>query len=123
MPRYIAQTVELPCTFEQLRTTTAGDGLRTLVEHLVRTCTHPAIVNALLALKWHYGSATDDRGLSDARANACEIVAWRFLTHLSEREAVDYCLYEVPEVCPSEASRDADEEEGEVDENSALLAQ
>lgn len=120
---YVAGTVELPCTFEQLRTTAAGDGLRALVEHLVRTCTHPAIVNALLALKWHYGTATEDKGISDARANACEIVAWRFLTHLSEREAVDYCLYEIPEGSPSEAGANVDEEEGDVDENSALLAQ
>jgi len=48
MPSYIAETITLPSTFEQLRTTTAGEGLRTLVEHLGRTCTHPAIVNALL---------------------------------------------------------------------------
>lgn len=76
------------------------------------------------ALKWHYGAATEDKGLSDARANACEIVAWRFLTHLSEREAVDYCLYEIPELTPSEVDRrDQDEENGHVDENSALLAQ
>ncbi|KAK4226700.1 hypothetical protein QBC38DRAFT_479734 [Podospora fimiseda] len=121
---YIADTVRLPSTFEQLRTTAAGDGLRSLVEHLGQTCTHPAIVNALLALKWHYGSNTEDKGLSEARANACEIVAWRFLTHLSEREAVDYCLYEIPDP-KEEESRDAsqDEEEGEVDERSALLAQ
>ncbi|KAK5657809.1 hypothetical protein OQA88_2882 [Cercophora sp. LCS_1] len=120
---YIAETVQLPSTFEQLRTTAAGEGLRTLVDHLSRTCTHPATVNALLALKWHYGASTEDKGLSDARANACEIVAWRFLTHLSEREAVDYCLYEIPELSPSEAGRAADQEEGQVDENSALLAQ
>jgi hypothetical protein len=45
---YIADTVVLPSTFEQLRTTGAGEGLRTLVDHLALTCTHPAIVNALL---------------------------------------------------------------------------
>ncbi|KAK1749846.1 calcium channel YVC1 [Echria macrotheca] len=120
---YIAETVQLPSTFEQLRTTGAGDGLRALVDHLSRTCTHPAIVNALLALKWHYGASSEDKGLSDARANACEIVAWRFLTHLSEREAVDFCLYEIPEPSPTEPEQRRDEEEGEVDENSALLAQ
>ncbi|ERT02489.1 hypothetical protein HMPREF1624_00788 [Sporothrix schenckii ATCC 58251] len=93
---YIADAVVLPCTFEQLRTTSAGDRLRTLVTHLSITCDNPAIVNALLALKWHYGAAGGDRSLCEARANACEIVAWRFLTHLSEREAVDFCLYEIP---------------------------
>ena len=45
---YIADVMLLPVTFEQLRTTGAGDGLRILVEHLGRNCTHPAIVNALL---------------------------------------------------------------------------
>ncbi|CAK7211992.1 hypothetical protein SCUCBS95973_001311 [Sporothrix curviconia] len=93
---YVTSAVVLPCTFEQLRTTSAGDRLRTLVTHLSITCENPAIVNALLALKWHYGAASGDRSLCEARANACEIVAWRFLTHLSEREAVDFCLYEIP---------------------------
>ncbi|KAK3687705.1 hypothetical protein B0T22DRAFT_136727 [Podospora appendiculata] len=124
---YIADTVQLPSTFEQLRTTSAGEGLRSLVEHLGRDCTHPAIVNALLALKWHYGAMPEDKGLNEARANACEIVAWRFLTHLSEREAVDYCLYEIPPVTPpaptSQEHPFVDAENGQVDENSALLAQ
>jgi hypothetical protein len=48
-------------------------------------------------LKWHFSSLEpDDRGLNDTRANACEIVAWRFLTRLSERDATNYCLYELP---------------------------
>ncbi|EFX05889.1 receptor-activated Ca2+-permeable cation channel [Grosmannia clavigera kw1407] len=93
---FFANAVTLPCSFEQLRTTSAGDRLRLLVTHLSNTCENPCIVNALLALKWHYGASGDDRGLNEARANACEIVAWRFLTHLSEREAVDFCLYEIP---------------------------
>jgi hypothetical protein len=136
----------MPATFEQLRTTSAGDDLRTLVDYLSAEVTNPAIVNALLlvtfflspapcsciylppgdatisisftaktgevmdrvepqkliclgnrALRWHYGAITDGRGLSDARANACEIVAWRFLTRLSERDVVEFCLYEIPD--------------------------
>lgn len=80
------------------------------------------------ALKWHYGAATEDKSINEARANAAEIVAWRFLTHLSEREVVDYCLYEIPD--PGHGQGPApDEENGgrrssdEVDENTALLAQ
>lgn len=46
--RYIVDVIQLPSTFEQLRTTAAGDGLRALVDHLGDTCTNPAIVNALL---------------------------------------------------------------------------
>lgn len=46
--RYIADTIYLPCTFEQLRTTSAGDPLRTLVDHLSHSVDNPAIINALL---------------------------------------------------------------------------
>ncbi|KAJ2901831.1 Calcium channel-like protein [Zalerion maritima] len=93
---YFTDVIDLPSSFEQLRTTSAGDGLRVLVDHLGKTCTNRAIVSALLALRWHYVTDREHRGLSEARGNACEIVAWRFLTRLSEREAVDYCLYEIP---------------------------
>ncbi len=76
-------------------------------------------------MKWHYGAAHEDKGLNEARAFGCEIVAWRFLTHLSEREAVDFCLYEIPPPARPGNGHYRDEEEGsqEVDENSALLAQ
>lgn len=36
----------------------------------------------------------DDRHVHLTRAYACEIVAWRFAAHLSERDAIDYLLYE-----------------------------
>ncbi|KAI0482228.1 hypothetical protein GGR56DRAFT_684820 [Xylariaceae sp. FL0804] len=119
---YIAEVVHMPSTFEQLRTTSAGDELRSLVEHLNVRVTNPAIVNALLALRWHYGDINDGRGVSEARANACEIVAWRFLTRLSEREVVQYCLHEIPDVY--EETGPADEEvpgHVEFDEQTALL--
>jgi hypothetical protein len=74
------------------------------------------------ALKWHYGAITEDKGLNEARANGCEIVAWRFLTHLSEREAVDYCLYEIPDPRTSEHQTPSDEE-ATVDEHTSLLSQ
>ncbi|KAM0202788.1 hypothetical protein ACHAPA_000783 [Fusarium lateritium] len=94
---YFVEAIELPSTFEQLRTTAAGTSLRILVDHLAATCNNPGIVNALLALKWHYASSSDHRTLGESRADACEIVAWRFLTRLSEREAVNFCLYEIPD--------------------------
>ena len=48
-------------------------------------------------MKWHYASIeNDDRGVNESRGYACEIVAWRFLTHLSEPELLDYLLYELP---------------------------
>lgn len=46
--RYLAATVTLPSTLEQLRTTSAGDCLRDLVDHLENQVTNPTIVNALL---------------------------------------------------------------------------
>ncbi|KYK59160.1 hypothetical protein DCS_00290 [Drechmeria coniospora] len=95
---YFVDAVDLPSTFEQLRTTSAGNCIRVLVNHLNDTCTNPAIVNALLALKWHYAAETREfSGLAETRSNACEIVAWRFLSRLTEREVMNYCLYEIPE--------------------------
>ncbi|KAI0845520.1 hypothetical protein F5Y00DRAFT_265472 [Daldinia vernicosa] len=106
LSKYIARVVYLPSSFEQLRTTSAGDDLHALVDYLSTRVTNPAIVNALLALRWHYSSIGDDgRGINEARANACEIVAWRFLTRLSEREAVEFCLYEIPDPDDSERER------------------
>lgn len=55
---------------------------------------HPRLYRAL---KWHYALDRDNQGLGEARSNACEIVAWRFLTRHSEREAVTFCLYEIPD--------------------------
>lgn len=46
--RYIADAVYTPSTFEQLRTTSAGDLLRKLVDHLTYSVNNPATVNALL---------------------------------------------------------------------------
>lgn len=75
------------------------------------------------ALKWHYDAERDDysQGLAETRSNACEIVAWRFLTRLSEREAVDYCLYEIPD--PHEAPHEPANGDGdeEASERSPLL--
>ncbi|OHX00453.1 ion transporter [Colletotrichum incanum] len=119
---YFVDVIVLPSTFEQLRTTAAGEPLRILVDHLNATCTNPAIVNALLALKWHYAvdESESNKGLCEARANACEIVAWRFLTHLSEREAVDYCLYEIPD--PKQPPTPPPDADLESNENSPLLS-
>jgi hypothetical protein len=72
------------------------------------------------ALKWHYDADKAHHGLGEARASACEIVAWRFLGRLSEREAVDFCLYEIPEAKDGhEAPAGLDEENNE---SSPLLA-
>ncbi len=82
----------------------------------------PWVLTIASALKWHYAAIPEEKGLHEARANSCEIVAWRFLTHLSEREAVDYCLYEIPAIKGSQIHTPSDEETV-VDEHSALLGQ
>lgn len=75
-------------------------------------------------MRWHYGAINDGRGVSEARANACEIVAWRFLTRLSEREAVEFCLYEIPDACQeATVPHDGDPTDGgESNERTALLS-
>ena len=49
-------------------------------------------------MKWHFtaSGANDDTGVNDTRGLACELVAWRFVTHLAEREAIDHLCYELP---------------------------
>lgn len=50
------------------------------------------------ALKEHFSTveADDDRGISETRGLACELVAWRFVTHFNEREAIDFLCYDLP---------------------------
>ncbi|KAG6017873.1 hypothetical protein E4U43_008427 [Claviceps pusilla] len=125
---YFTDVIELPSTFEQLRTTEAGNCIRVLVDHLSDNCTHPAIVNALLALKFHYAARSQHLSIGEARSHACEITAWRFLTRLSERQAVEFCLYEIPvdsgpagQATTQQAAQQASYDQ-EVGENSPLLS-
>lgn len=51
------------------------------------------------ALKAHFAALeerSDEIGVNEARGYACEFVAWQFVTNLSEREAIDYLLFELP---------------------------
>lgn len=58
---------------------------------------NPHLIDLYRVLKWYFSSREDDdRGINEARGYACEIVAWRFLTPLSEQEIIDVLLYEVP---------------------------
>ncbi|KAF5872776.1 putative receptor-activated ca2+-permeable cation channel protein [Botrytis fragariae] len=123
---YFVDEIVLPSTFEQLRTTSAGNKIRILVEHLVENVTNPAIINAILTLKWHFSTLdVDDRGINETRASACEIVAWRFLSRVSERDAVDFCLYELPSPTLQRSTDGAAEEpeETQATEHSTLLPQ
>ncbi|EXJ74919.1 uncharacterized protein A1O5_01615 [Cladophialophora psammophila CBS 110553] len=96
---YIAKAIDAAYTYEQLRTTSAGQSLKPLITSLSGDCHHPAIVAALLAARYLFtnADADSDSGLNESRALACELVAWQFLTFLSEKELIDYLLYELPQ--------------------------
>ena len=96
---YFAKAIDTAFTYEQLRTTVAGHSLRPLISNLSEECHHPAIVAALLAARYLFVNSEGDvdAGLNESRALACELVAWQFLTFLSEKELIDYLLYELPE--------------------------
>lgn len=51
-------------------------------------------------MKWHFAAveASDDRGISQSRGFACELVAWRFVTHVTHWEAIDLLCYQLPPV-------------------------
>ena len=94
---YFERAIDSAYTYEQLRTTSAGHNLKALVASLTEECHHTAIVSALLASKWYFMSIEEDgTGLRESRGHACEIVAWQFLTFLSEKELMDYLLYDLP---------------------------
>ena len=64
----------------------------------------------------------DDRGLNETRGYACEIIAWRFLTHKSDLELIDYLLHELPPPASRETYEEDDESEtSTVDEYGGLL--
>lgn len=96
---YVAKAIDAAYTYEQLRTTVAGQSLRPLIANLSEDCHHPAVVAALLAARYLFinGSDHSDAALNESRGLACELVAWQFLTFLSEKELIDYLLYELPE--------------------------
>ncbi|KAK4574848.1 hypothetical protein LTR86_001690 [Recurvomyces mirabilis] len=97
---YFVAQIDSPESWETLRKTVYSTQLKPLVTYLVDDTHHPALVNALLALKWHFAAveASDDRGISQTRSLACELVAWRFVTHLAENEAIEALCFDLPPV-------------------------
>lgn len=70
-------------------------------------------------LKYHF-STIEASSVNETRANSCEIVAWRFLSRLSERDAAMYCLYELPKYGAVDHLNGDDEE---LTERTTLLPQ
>ncbi|KAF1964575.1 hypothetical protein BU23DRAFT_594080 [Bimuria novae-zelandiae CBS 107.79] len=126
---YIVQAITLPHSFEELRTTAPARALAPLVSYLSDQCHHRNIVHALLALKAHFTTleeTSDEPGVNEARGYACEYVAWQFLTSLTERDTIEFLLYEIqPPPSPSDRNSDTEQEQDNgsvpVSESSALL--
>lgn len=114
---YITKAIDAAYTYEQLRTSVAGQTLRPLISRLSDDCHHPAIVAALLAARYLFANADadGDSALNASRGLACELIAWQFLTFLSEKELIDYLLHELPEyeeepsTSPGDSPRPADD--------------
>ncbi|KAJ4352456.1 uncharacterized protein N0V89_007804 [Didymosphaeria variabile] len=126
---YIVEAITLPHSFEELRTVASARTLSPLILYLTNNCHHRAIIHALLALKAHFAAleeSSDEPGVNEARGYACEYVAWQFLTSLTERDTIDFLLYEI-QPASSSSDRDSDIEREQVDisapvtESSALL--
>nr|OQO30480.1 hypothetical protein B0A51_01709 [Rachicladosporium sp. CCFEE 5018] len=96
---YFSKIIETPHTFEELRTTLYADTLKPLVQHLTDEVHHPGVMHALLIAKGHYITleSEDDRGINATRGLSCELIAWRFITHLSKRDAIDHLCADLPE--------------------------
>ncbi|RDI80559.1 hypothetical protein Vi05172_g9473 [Venturia inaequalis] len=95
---YLVDVIHNPHSFEDFRMVTHGKPLWPLINYLTDSVHNQTIIHALLALKSHFAALDpdDDRGLNLTRGYACEYVAWRFVTHLSGREAIDFLLFELP---------------------------
>ena len=84
-------------TFEEFKSARTGQVLRPLITSLVDGCHNSTVVAALLVLKWQYATIeSDDHRLNETRGSACEVVAWRFLTHLHQQDSIRYLLGELP---------------------------
>ncbi|KAI1859278.1 uncharacterized protein JN550_012087 [Neoarthrinium moseri] len=99
-PQYfccIIEAVQSPLTWDDLRSTKHIKTLQPIIDHLSTSVHHPALVAALLALKGHFVAieSDDDCGINSSRGLACELIAWQFVLRLSERDTLDYLLFEL----------------------------
>jgi len=70
----------MPSTFEQLRTTSAGDNLKTLVDHLADNCrSNPTIVNALLYV--YLSKVASEETRVPHTLGCCRVEAWDVRKH------------------------------------------
>ncbi|KAM3424467.1 hypothetical protein BST61_g6471 [Cercospora zeina] len=112
---FFVQGIETPHEWDELRREVYPRVLRPLVRYLVDDVQHEGIVSALLALKWHFDDLDDgeDRCVNETRGLACELVAWRFISHLTYRETIDYLCTDLPAHFGGPAMEDDDLETAE----------
>ncbi|PNS18651.1 Calcium channel YVC1 [Sphaceloma murrayae] len=117
----IVKAIRQPATFEELRKV-KGKALEPLCRHLSTKVHHPAVVSALMALSGHFVALEDEdeEGVNLARAMACEYVALRYVSHMSDRELIDALLRDVPKPAHTERG-DLEEQQDELGERSPLL--
>ncbi|KAL1969166.1 hypothetical protein VTN77DRAFT_420 [Rasamsonia byssochlamydoides] len=98
LSRYLVAAIsDVPCTFDQMRSSILGQQLRPLITSLSENVHNQSIICALMILKWQFDNVPDDEfGLNESRGYACEFVAWQFLSSLSYRETIDFLLQELP---------------------------
>jgi hypothetical protein len=120
--RYFLEAVTRPKKFEEF---SKGSTLSPLIQYLSDECQNKAVVHALLGLKMHFSAheTDDDREVQISRGLACEYVAWRFITHLSGRESMEYLLYELPLATITGSSDDEESATLASSERSPLLRQ
>ncbi|KAI4604037.1 hypothetical protein KJ359_000164 [Pestalotiopsis sp. 9143b] len=93
----IIEAVQSPLSWDDLRSSKHIKTLQPFIDHLSASVHHPALVAALLALKGHFVAieSDDDCGINSSRGLACELIAWQFVLTLSERDTLDYLLFEL----------------------------
>ncbi|KAF7534553.1 hypothetical protein G7054_g6118 [Neopestalotiopsis clavispora] len=93
----IIDAVQSPLSWDDLRSSKHIKTIQPFIDHLSSSVHHPALVAALLALKGHFVAieSDDDCGINSSRGLACELIAWQFVLTLSERDTLDYLLFEL----------------------------
>ncbi|ETS77974.1 hypothetical protein PFICI_10036 [Pestalotiopsis fici W106-1] len=93
----IIDAVQSPLSWDDLRSSKHIKTIQPFIDHLSTSVHHPALVAALLALKGHFVAieSDDDCGINSSRGLACELIAWQFVLTLSERDTLDYLLFEL----------------------------
>ncbi|PGH13617.1 hypothetical protein AJ80_06249 [Polytolypa hystricis UAMH7299] len=91
-------------SFDHMRALPPCHPVKTLIASLSDNVHNPAIISALMILKWQFAQQEDDNwGLNESRGYACEYVSWQFVTFLSPRQTIEFLLTELSGPTPASA--------------------